>query len=236
MKNFLLLLFFFLSFEKISAQFDVKIAAEICDSLKTIKGIDSAQIIVNQAALEVSLISKAFQNLPKATMMEEKNLFNFSNVTSYKITRNLLKNCKVKPIYDSYRFSPLTSVVDFDNVFSFEQFKSLRDKIRKIRIDKSVDILVLEVDDFYPFQEITPYSFEILNNWSSGLPAEKGKIIIVFSKNLRQARISTNSVATNFIEDELVQNIIDDKIIPNFKAGNYYQGILETLNKIEEKL
>ena len=61
-------------------------------------------------------------------------------------------------------------------------------------------------------------------------------MIIVFSKDLRQARISTNSVATNFIEDEFVQNIIDKTIIPNFKSENYYQGIVETLNQIEEKL
>ena len=55
-------------------------------------------------------------------------------------------------------------MVDFDEVFTFEQFKTLRDKIRKIKIDKSLDILVMEVDDFYPFDDITDYSFDILNN------------------------------------------------------------------------
>jgi len=235
MRNLLFFLFFLFSFIKIPAQLDIKIAQGICDTLRVIKGSNSAPY-AEPITLRADVNSIALKNIPIVTLKKEKNVSNFINVLSYKVRRNLKKNCKLQIIIENNQFSPLTSVVDFDEVFTLEQFKTIRDKIRKIRIDKSVDLLVLEVDDFYPFQEITPYSFEILNNWSSGLPAEKGKIIIVFSKNLRQARISTNSVATNFIEDELVQNIIDDKIIPNFKAGNYYQGILETLNKIEEKL
>lgn len=214
----------------------MKVADQICDSLKSIKESDSTQLIVDQSALHVNLLSKALENLPEETLRKEKNILNFMNVANYKITRNLRKNCAVKLVDNTYQFRPLTSVVDFDEVFTFEQFETLRDKIRKIRTDKSLDILVLEVDDFYPFKEITAYSFDILNNWSSRLPAEKGKVIVVFSKGFRQARISTDSVATNFIEDEFVQNMIDDEIIPNFKGGNYFQGILETLNKIEEKL
>ncbi len=235
MRNVLILLFFLFSFVKIPAQLDVKIAQEICDTLRVIKGSNSAPH-ADPITLRADVNIITLKNIPTETLKKEKNVSNFINVLSYKVRRNLKTDCELKIIIENNQFSPLTSVVDFDEVFTFEQFKTLRDKIRKIKIDKSLDILVMEVDDFYPFDDITDYSFDILNNWNSGLPAEKGNMIIVFSKDLRQARISTNSVATNFIEDEFVQNIIDYEIIPNFKAGNYFQGILETLNKIEEKL
>ena len=236
MKYLFFYLLFLLNFTKISAQLDVKVAEEVCDSLKTIKAIDSTQLYVEQMTLKVDLLTKTFKNLPKETLQKERNILNFMNVFNYKVDRYLQLNCEVNILTDPFQFRPLTSVVDFNDVFTYEQFRLLESQINKISVDKSLDILVLEVDDFYPSEDITTYSFEILNNWSSGLRAEKGKIIIVFSKELRQIRISTDVIAQRFIEDEFLQNIIDQTIVPKFKEGNYYQGILDTLYQIEKKL
>lgn len=236
MRNILLLLFFLLSFIKIPAQQDLKIAGEICDSLKSIKESDSTILFAEQSSLHIILLNKALQNLANETLKEERNLLNFLNVSNYKISRNIKKNCNLKIPIELYPFPPLTSVVDFDDVFTFEQFKILRDKIRKIRVDHSIDILVLEVDNFYPSDDITTYSFQILDNWKSGMETKKGKIIIVFSKELRQVRISTDQLATMFLDDEFSQEMIDNTILPNFKVGKYYEGIVATINQIEKKL
>ena len=236
MRNFLFLLFFLLNFIKISAQLDVKISEEICVSLKSITESDSTKLFAEQAALQTELLSKAIKNLPEETIKKEKNFLNFLNVFNYKIARNLRKNCDLKISFEPNRFLQLTSVVDFNDAFTSEQFKNLRNQVRKLRTDKSIDILILEVDNFYPFDDITDYSFNILENWQSGIPSKKGKMIIVFSKDLRQIRISTDYISKQFIDDRFLQNIIDNQIYTNFKVENFYKGISATLTEIEKKL
>ena len=61
-------------------------------------------------------------------------------------------------------------------------------------------------------------------------------MIIVFSKELRQIRISTDYISKQFIDDRFLQNIIDNEIYTNFKVENFYKGISATLNEIEKKL
>ena len=234
MRNIFLFLFFVINFAKISAQIDLKISDEICDSLNAIKAENSVQLRVDRFAKKIKLLS--LDNLPKETFEKEKNFRNYYNVLQYKIARNLKKNCSIKNLDEDYSFQLKTSVVDFDNVFTFEQFKDIETKIIKIREEKEIEILVLEVDNFYPYDDITDYSFKILENWNNGFDAEKGKMIIVFSKGLRKIRISTDGNSKQYLSDEFLQKNINELALPNFKAGDFYQGIIENLNAIEKKL
>jgi len=47
----------------------------------------------------------------------------------------------------------------------------------------------------------------------------------VLCNPLRKIRISTGYGTENILTDEICQKIIDEKIIPEFKKGNYYEGI-----------
>ena len=239
MKKYFLFLFLIIGLTKISAQNYSQIAEKICHSLKVIKGKDTLSILRQQTKVQSSILKKEFEKIHEDSLAHsaiEKNFQNFINILNYKITRDLNQNCPVKLIVNNYNFLPLTQVVDFDKVFSLEEFKDLGDRLRKLRIDKSIDVLVLEVDNFYPFEDITDYSFHILENWNNGIEAKNGKLIIVFSKDLREIRISTDYISKEFIDDQFLQNIIDNQIPINFKAGDFYKGIAETLNEIEKKL
>ena len=238
MRILLILIFFAANFTKISAQTDALVATEICTAYKTIKAKDDLSLYEKQGVVKAKILKTSIENIPAETLLKQKNLLNFINVFDYKVKRNLQKNCDIKQLNAPYQFMPLTLVVDVDGVFDTEQFKTLKTKIEKIHQEKELDILLLEVDDFYPFDDITAYSFEILNNWNNGFidQPKKGKMIIVFSKELREIRISTDAISKHFLGNEFIQSTIDDFIFPNFKKGEYFTGISETLDKISEKL
>ncbi len=56
--------------------------------------------------------------------------------------------------------------------------------------------------------------------------------MILFSKNLREIRISTGSGTEQKLTDEICKNVIDKTIIPEFKNGEYYSGIESGLNEL----
>lgn len=61
-------------------------------------------------------------------------------------------------------------------------------------------------------------------------------ILIVFSKNNRSVRIETSAEIWGRLSDEEVLEIINQKMLPDFKNEAYYQGIVKALKAIEIEL
>ncbi len=49
--------------------------------------------------------------------------------------------------------------------------------------------------------------------------------MIVFSPTLRNVRINTGYGVEHILTDEICKVVLDDFILPEFKKGNYYQGV-----------
>lgn len=233
-------LIFLLALSFIGGQFSAQnpdvLAEKICNSIKQISSKDSSEIFQKQS----EILANDLQETLKAKMsnMDTLNIQDHSNelnVFNYKLIRNLNNSCP-DFVYKDYFFLPVTHVVDLDNVFSDEQFQVLRDKILEIRENKNIDILVMEVDDWFPMTNVSDYSFKILYHWNTEYNLEKGKMILVFSKNLREIRISTDETSSQILSDDFLTNTVGNQIIPQFRNGNYYQGIFDALTAINDKL
>jgi len=208
-----------------------KYANLICDSIRILKISDSDSLTDRQLDIQSKIVE---DSLPQTVVNGQPDIKHRLDIFNYKLIRELIKIC---PDYKNRFFPrPLSSVVDFDSIFSYSQKDSLNELISKIKTAKKIQIQVLEIDDLFPFDNLDNYSFKMLEDWHVGNKFSKGGVIVIFSKALRKIRISTTDVAQNYLTDSECQNIIDNIIVPNFKAGQYFQGIYNLLKEIEIKI
>lgn len=234
MKNiqFIILSFLFFTSLKSNGQSISDISVKICDSIKSRQFIESDTIILQQTDIYTSFLSKYVQKQNNLKIQNRKNDFNSVN---YKIIRELNKTCGSFKIKNSV-ILPFTNLVEIDSVFSTEQRKKINDLAKEIRTKNRMEILILSIDELFPDNEIRNFSNNKLMEWTIGGVFEKGGTIIVFSKNLRVVAISTTEIAMKYLTNKACDKLIADIMIPNFKNGNYYDGIYKSLIEIEKIL
>ncbi|MGV0920083.1 TPM domain-containing protein [Empedobacter falsenii] len=165
----------------------------------------------------------------------DKFLISDVNVFQFNLQKSLIKNCTEFPFIENYSLVPFSNVVDLEKVFNREDLAKLEKQLKKIQKTNRFQLFIISTDDYFPNENITDYSFSILNNNSSDL-FEKGSMIIVLNLKSREVRISTNKIARNIISDDFSQKLIDEVIVPNFKEEKYFEGINEAIVKINEKI
>jgi uncharacterized protein len=73
---------------------------------------------------------------------------------------------------------------------------------------------------------------EISQHWGVGTKEKNNGVTIVFSKTLREVRISTGLGLEQKLTDAMCKKVIDELMIPRFKEGNYAQGITDGLKEV----
>lgn len=122
-----------------------------------------------------------------------------------------------------------------------------KDKILKIcdklLTDKATPIIVVTIDSMAEHggtgMRIETFAMLLFNQWQIGHAQLDGKpwntgILLLVSKNDRQARIELGAYWRRD-QDALAQQIMNEQMVPRFKAGDYAAGIVagvESLDKL----
>jgi uncharacterized protein len=85
-------------------------------------------------------------------------------------------------------------------------------------------IAVLIVSTTEP-ETIEQYSIRVAESWKIGRRGVEDGVIIVVAKNDRRVRIEVGYGLEGAIPDAVAKRIIAEQILPNFKSGNYFEGI-----------
>jgi uncharacterized protein len=232
MKIKALLIIFSLLFLKTYSQSIETASKFICDSISKleIENIDS--LFRTQVDIFGSEELKYFPVLIDTTRKHIKNQINELN---YKLIRELNKNCpnfKIKT--SAILFN--TSVVDIECIFNPTQLDSIDDAVKKLRKNKDLVLLVVTIDDLFPYMNFEEYAKNQLKNWEIGALNSKGGVIVVFSKSMREIRIATNSIARKYLSDDECADIIQNVMLPKFKQQNYSKAILNSIDEIYNKI
>ena len=231
MKRIAIILGFLLCINTGKAQ-DIKDLARLfCDSLEITDLTNQDSLRFEQLRFEASFLSDTLSKIFEKNKDDFKNQF---NVFSYKLFREISKTCP-KYLYRQPKPLHFTKVIDFDSVFSIPQKDSLETIITEIRRVNNVQILVAEIDDFYPYDSIEDLYIQLIEDWDIGAGCSKGGVLIIFSKTLRKIGIATSNVAQGYLSDYDCRSIIDKTIIPDFKAELYFRGIYNSLSEIKKK-
>lgn len=127
-------------------------------------------------------------------------------------------------------------VNDFENIFSEAEEKKLTNQIEQINQQKQVELTIITVEDYQPFESMFLYAFYIGNCWGVGAKKKDNGIIILISRNKRKVWISNGYGIERKMTDAATKRIIDQFMLPSFKKGLYFKGSAEALQAINQKL
>lgn len=128
-----------------------------------------------------------------------------------------------------------TSVYDYADVLNPVEEKELENKLIRYSDSTTTQIVVITIDDLKG-ESIGILSPRWAHEWGIGQEKEDNGILILLSKNDREIWIApgygVEDRLTAGINGELIRNII----IPEFKAGSYYNGLDKGADAIFEVL
>lgn len=126
-------------------------------------------------------------------------------------------------------------VHDFGNIFSPEEKNQLENKLVAYDDSTSVQIVIVTFKnlDGYP---ISLLGSEIGEKWGVGQKDTHNGVVIVVSDEDRKVTIRGGYGVQAKMPPSIEKLIIDREMIPSFKNGNYYQGLDNAINAIQQQL
>jgi uncharacterized protein len=85
-------------------------------------------------------------------------------------------------------------------------------------------------------ESVESYTSRLFNHWGVGKRDQNNGVMLLFAMQDRRMRIGVGDGLTSVLPDALCQRIIDDTIVPHFKAERYGDGAYAGAARIAEVL
>ena len=122
------------------------------------------------------------------------------------------------------RPSPPLLVNDFAEILNSSQKRSLEDKLSNYHDSTSSQIAIVIIPSLNDY-EVAQYAVELAEKWGIGQKGQDNGILILVAINDRRMNISTGYGVEAFVPDVTANRIIDRTLAPNFRNGNYFEGL-----------
>ncbi|QTE21539.1 TPM domain-containing protein [Polaribacter cellanae] len=126
-------------------------------------------------------------------------------------------------------------VNDYEAVFNVDEITILTKIIRDFERKTTNQIAIVSISSIGTYTDFDKYAIDLSNYWKVGQKNKDNGLTIVFSKKLRKIRISTGNGTEKILTDQICKAIINQIIIPEFKNGNYYEGVYKGLAELIAK-
>jgi uncharacterized protein len=124
---------------------------------------------------------------------------------------------------------PFTPVVDYAHVIDPETRKKLESIYVNLKERANIEFAVVTVDTTGD-QDIFDYSLAIARGWGIGSKGgEKNGFLLVVAIKDRKYFTQVSDHLEGDLNDGLVGQIQREKLVPQFRKGNYSQGIYDTI-------
>jgi len=145
------------------------------------------------------------------------------------------------------RPGPRDFILDRANLLAPADRERIKKICDKLLTEKAVPIIVVTIDSMGDYggagMRIETFATLLFNQWGIGQPKVNDQswnrgILLLVSKNDRKARIELGA-DWRHDQDVLAQSIMNDQIVPKFKAGDFSGGIaagVEALDKMARGL
>ncbi len=129
------------------------------------------------------------------------------------------------------RPSPPRLVNDFAGVLSPQEERQLENEL--VAYDDStsnqIAIVLINTLDDYPIEE---YTTKLFREWGVGNKKNNNGVVILAAIRDRKIRIEIGYGLEGAIPDITTGHIIQNDIAPNFRSGDYYQGLSQAAHSI----
>lgn len=124
---------------------------------------------------------------------------------------------------------------DYVNIFNAAQKEELSDIINDYYKKTTRQIVVVTVDNITPYTDILVYATDLGNYWGVGDATKNNGVTIVLCNSCRQVGIATGTGTQLILTDQICKEIIDETMIPEFKNGDFYNGIKKGIAELIHK-
>ena len=133
-------------------------------------------------------------------------------------------------------FPPLTGrVVDAANILPPADESALTSKLEAIERASTRQLVVATIPDLQG-RDIADYGYRLLRTWGMGQKGADNGAILLVAPNERRVRIEVGYGLEPILTDAVSSLIIQNRITPAFKAGDYPRGIAAGVDAIAEQL
>ena len=137
----------------------------------------------------------------------------------------LLATLLVPGMASAQQFPPLTGrVVDAANVIPLDQRARLTQKLEALEAQSHRQLVVATIPDLQGY-EISDYGYRLGRAWGLGDKQRNDGALLIVAPNQRKMRIEVGYGLEGVLTDGLSSLIIQNTVIPRFKAGDIPGGI-----------
>ncbi len=124
--------------------------------------------------------------------------------------------------------------MDTAGIFTSEQSQILDETIKQIKENNGPHLQVYTIDSLEG-EDIESLSIRVAEKWKIGDEVKDNGIIITISKQERKIRIEVGEGIEGDLTDLETHDLMQNFMIPSFKQGLYFQGVLDTIIAIAQK-
>jgi uncharacterized protein len=136
------------------------------------------------------------------------------------------------PAFAAPTFPALTGrVVDDANLLSPEEEQALTQELKALE-DKSSDQLVVVTLPSLQGYEIEDFGYQLGRHWGIGTAKLDNGVLLIVAPNERKVRIEVGYGLEPILTDALTKIIIENGILPRFRAGDFPGGIKDGVRDI----
>ena len=133
---------------------------------------------------------------------------------------------------DIYKFTPVNYLTDLASVIDDSKEPYINNLIYDYEKKTTVEVCVLTVPKLGDNDNIDDYAQQQFQRIGVGKKPTNNGVMIVFSIEDRKWRIHTGYGVEALLTDYECSNIGRNILVPNFKKGDYYSGVVNALNEI----
>jgi uncharacterized protein len=120
---------------------------------------------------------------------------------------------------------PLTArVTDLTGTLDATQRAQLENRLAALEREKGAQLVIVLVPSVQP-ESIEAYGIRLAEAWRIGRQGVDDGVIILVAKNDRAVRIEVGYGLEGAIPDALAKRIIEERIVPRFREGDFYGGL-----------
>ncbi|MCX5681068.1 MAG: TPM domain-containing protein [Candidatus Omnitrophica bacterium] len=122
-------------------------------------------------------------------------------------------------------------VNDFAGVLAPRDIQKISDAIQKVEQQTTTEIAVVTVVSIAPYDE-AGYARLVFDKWKPGKKGKDNGVLILLAVKERRWRIETGYGVESVLPDGVCGEIGRNYMVPDFKAGNYGEGLYQGVLKI----
>jgi len=122
-------------------------------------------------------------------------------------------------------------VTDQTGTMNQQEVQALENKLQNLQEAKGSQIIVLVIPSTFP-EEIEQFGIRVADTLKIGREGIDDGVILIVAKEDRRVRIEVGYGLEGAIPDAYAKRIIEQIIIPDFRDGQYYSGIIHGVDAI----